>query len=321
MFIWVKQEIGGKDPGSSQGKAQSNCDRAGRDRGSSLEAGSPSPWKGPHEHQRSNLTSVKKHTPGSAPCRRSVTLQGDTAGGYRLRAWLQAGLPRVLCPTGLTKLPSCVGLCSLAAVAKLHERVQGARGHGQVDGVAEGGAVRGRKGKAQKPLGSGSAQSSPRHPISPPTGLRARRSRSQELSRGKGPQEGRNRPAVRAASQSLAQPPRSPPAQAGSRMAPRQSPGSGGKEAPSQAILSIQMSLSLHLPSTQTPPPPKNTHGVTQMNLVFRYGAAPAEERAASSSAAGGGTLLSPPSRAQTCRQHPPRQPLCSPHAPRGPHC
>ena len=56
-------------------------------------------------------------------------------------------------PTRLTKLPSRIGLCSLAAVAKLHERVQGAWGHGQVDGVAEGGAVRGKNGKSTETSG------------------------------------------------------------------------------------------------------------------------------------------------------------------------
>lgn len=94
---------------------------------------------------------VRRHSPSHG---RGRTLWGQLhVEGQRLCGQTQPGLrgPHVAAarapgsPPRLTELPARVVLCALAAVAELHERVQGARGHGQVDGVAEGGAVRGRE--------------------------------------------------------------------------------------------------------------------------------------------------------------------------------
>lgn len=297
VCVWVKQGIGGEDPPPQllRGMAQSSRDQAGRDRGGSLEVGSPSlgrapasAGRAPHmgEEAHSGVSSMSKVSDSAG--RHSRGLQGPCVATARTP-------PRVPRPARLTKLPSCVGLCALAAVAKLHERVQGARGHGQVDGVAEGGAVQGRKGKAEKPPESGPGQSSLTPPL-PPTGPRP----SQELSGGKGPREGRDGAAVRAAS--------GPWLSTDSLPLPRTVGAVVGWKP-----------LSSETEHTQSPPSltdtPRNTYGVTQMNLVFRYGAAPAEEGAASSADAGGGTLLSSP---QSTALRPPSRPQRGPRCPPG---
>lgn len=153
------------------------------------------------------VTSVKKRTPGSAPCRRSATL-GEARGKVG-RLWgahpdpsrLQAPPgcpPSAGCPPRLTELAAGVGLGSLAAVTELHERVQGARGHGQVDGVAEGGAGR-RRGKQRNHPSQGMAGAL-RHPPALPRRAPGRRAVLGELSGRKGAPGG-----GRTGSRSLAQ--------------------------------------------------------------------------------------------------------------------
>lgn len=107
------------------------------------------------------------------------------------------------CPPALASAPSL-----LLPNCMSESRVRGDMGRSMLllkEVLSEGG-----REKNQKPPESVPGQSSPIPPL-PPTGPRAWHSQSQELSRGKGPQEGKQPPAVRAASWSLAQPPRSLP--------------------------------------------------------------------------------------------------------------
>lgn len=106
-------------------------------------------------------------------------------------------------------------------------------------------------------------------------GPRARHSRSRELHTGKGPREGKD----------------------GLRRRQRVEPSG------TQTASTSPPSKAEH---TKPPPAltdnPRNTHGVTQMNLVFRYGAAPAEEQPGQQ----------PPKEEPTLCPHPPGTPLQS---------
>lgn len=230
------------------------------------------------------LTWVKKRTRGSSPCQTSATLQGDTAVGYGARVWPQPRPPpgcRV--PPRLTKLPPGIGLRSLAAVAKLHERVQGARRHGQVDGVAEGGAVRGRKG--HKKLGIRAWPELSDTPFSPRRapglGTAGPQRSPEERGRGRG---SRGRRVGQRARAWLS--PRRPPIRAGSLAAP------GRVQQHREGTPLAQMRL-----STQIPPhsarrhPQEHSRGDTD-ELGLQIGSSTC--RGTRSLVTAGGTLLSP---------------------------
>jgi len=156
-------------PSSSRGKARSNRDRAGRDRGV-LGGGKPECRDGPRARRQST-----SHRRGSTLHVEGQRLCGETQPEVTAPVHGYGGTPRAPRPTRLTELPSRVGLRALAAAAELHERVQRAWGHGQVDGVAEGGAGGGReKQRNVRSQGPGRAL---RHPLPPPPGPRARPSR------------------------------------------------------------------------------------------------------------------------------------------------
>lgn len=255
-FGWVTGGVGGRDHGPQllQGtgpeRTRPNGVRPGGGGGSPSRGGSHEHGAAGHigEEAHSGVSSMSKVSDSGGSKGKGGRLWGAHPDPSRLQL-LPGCPPSAGSPPRLTELAARVGLGSLAAVTELHERVQGARGHGQVDGVAEGGAGR-RRGKQRNHPSQGMAGAL-RHPPALPRRAPGRRAVLGELSGRKGaPGGGERAPGAWLSTAA------SPPSQAGSPKAPGES-SCENEPPPAQHTNAFRDT-------------PGNTYGVTQMNLVFR---------------------------------------------------